>query len=115
MTESPEKPERDANGSPVVTIFRPAKKKIFRPSRNGMLEKFFVDHNAKPRRAYGTGELYRPLTDSDAAPTDEEEDIVIYDPADFTPHKYRRVTGIKKCFFPKPFDSEPLESDSPAG
>lgn len=95
----------------VSKIFRPVKEGDY----SGMVEKVFADHSAKPKRGYRTGEMYRPLAEDDGPPTEDEEDIVVYDPANFEPHQYRRVTGLENCFFPKPIETPPLESQSRDG
>jgi hypothetical protein len=77
----------------------------------GLVEKVFADHTAKPRRSYRTGEFYRALTDEDGPPTDDQEDITVTDPMNFTVHRYRRITDLDSmagCWIPKP-PKDPLE------
>ena len=71
------------------------------PDKKGWVEKVFVDHTAKPRRAYRTGEFYRPLTEADSSPNEGEEDVVVQSPEDFEFYRYRRVGG-HTGFIPEP-------------
>lgn len=80
--------------------------KIFRQLDDGKVEKCFVDHGAKPKRSYRTGEVYRPLTKDDGPPEPQEEDVIVYNTANFHPYRYRRVSPIDKCIFPKSFDDD---------
>jgi hypothetical protein len=73
--------------------------KVFRFLDDGNVEKCFVDHSANPPRSYRTGEIYRPLTKDDDEPGDDEEDVVVYRPEDFSPCRYRRVTSTEGCIF----------------
>ena len=81
--------------------------KLYRYCADGKVEKVFVDHGARPRRSYGTGEFYRPLDRKDGPPGPGEEDIMFLSPETFEPQYYRRVSPIDTCIFAKPFDSPP--------
>jgi hypothetical protein len=67
--------------------------KIFRyTDTEGVVEKVFVDHTAKPRRAYPTGEYYELMEAEDEGK--DLETVVVADPKDFTPTRYKRISDI---------------------
>jgi hypothetical protein len=89
----------------------PTVSKIFRHTdREGVMEKVFVDHVARPSRAYPTGELYGAIEEGEDL--EGVETVVVADPKDFTPVRYKRISDIPEtCIFPKPFPGEPGPSE----
>jgi len=80
--------------------------KVFLNCADGKVEKAFIDHGARPRRTYRTGEFYRPLDRRDVMPCSGEEDVMRYNPENFEEQWYRRVSPIDQCVYPKQFPGE---------
>lgn len=72
--------------APVSKLFRHTKEE-------GVVEKVFVDHVAKPQRAYPTGEYYEAVENGEELGEDVEV-VVITSPSNFEPVRFKRISDI---------------------
>lgn len=67
--------------------------KLFRfTNQEGVVEKVFVDHVAKPQRAYPTGEYYEAVEEGEDL--EGKETVTITNPMDFEPVRFKRISDI---------------------
>ena len=93
--------EQNTENPPVIGDGIPESvSKIFRyTDLDGVVEKVFVDHNAKPRRGYPTGEYYELVEEGDDLK--DLETVVVTSPEDFEFRRYKRISDIPDdCILP---------------
>ena len=85
----------------AMDLVKSRPEKIFRNVKGStVVEKVFVDHGAKPPRAYPTGEFYELLGKSsevegpDGIELGDLETITIVRPEDFDFYTYKRASDI---------------------
>lgn len=92
-TKTDEKEEKTSKATEDTGYVIAPVSKLFRFTKDeGVVEKVFVDHTAKPQRAYPTGELYGAVENGEDL--EGVETVTITNPMNFEPVRYKRISEI---------------------